>query len=267
MGVSLLDALLPAAVATSALMLALWGIQVVRRDATPVDVGWAASLGALAVAYALGSEGDPARRLLVGLCGGVWGFRLAFHLVQTRVLGSRGEDPRYRTLRAQWGRSAQSRFLVFHLAQGLLATALSIPFLLAARNPDPSLHVVEAAGAALVLVAVAGETIADRQLARFLARPENRGKTCRAGLWRASRHPNYFFEWLTWCGFALVALPAPGGWIGLFAPALMLVLILGVTGIPPSERRALESRGEDYRRYQRTTSPFVPWFPRKERDS
>ncbi len=84
----------------------------------------------------------------------------------------------------------------------------------------------------------------------------------REGLWRFSRHPNYFFQWLTWVAYAIVALAAPYGWIGLLAPALMLYLILFVTGIPPAEESSLRSRGDDYRRYQRETSPFVPWFPR-----
>ena len=89
------------------------------------------------------------------------------------------------------------------------------------------------------------------------------GKTIRSGLWRYSRHPNYFFQWLAWIAFALIALAAPWGWIALFAPALILYLILFVTGVPPSEERALASRGDDYRRYQRETSVFVPLPSRK----
>ena len=85
----------------------------------------------------------------------------------------------------------------------------------------------------------------------------------RQGLWRYSRHPNYFFQWLTWVAYALMALAAPWGWIGLLAPLLILYLIVFVTGIPPSEEQALKSRGDDYRRYQRETSAFVPWFPRR----
>ena len=109
-----------------------------------------------------------------------------------------------------------------------------------------------------------GETIADRQLVTFKKDPGSRGKTCRAGLWHYSRHPNYFFEWILWCGFGVLGLAGPWGWAGLAAPALMLYTIVFVTGIPPTEAQALVSRGEDYRAYQRTTSPFVPWPPRED---
>jgi steroid 5-alpha reductase family enzyme len=111
---------------------------------------------------------------------------------------------------------------------------------------------------------VLGEWTADRQLARFRADPANRGKTCRAGLWRSSRHPNYFFQSLFWWTFVLLSVGAPHAWLTLISPLIILFLILKVTGIPPTEERALQSRGEDYRAYQRTTSAFIPWFPRRD---
>jgi steroid 5-alpha reductase family enzyme len=122
---------------------------------------------------------------------------------------------------------------------------------------------MEITAVGLWLVAIIGETVADRQLAAFRANPDNRGRTCRSGLWAYSRHPNYFFEWLNWCAYALMALPAPYGWAGLASPVIMLFLILKVTGVPPSEEQALASRGDDYRDYQRTTSVFIPWFPKR----
>ena len=117
----------------------------------------------------------------------------------------------------------------------------------------------------LVVVGVVGETVADRQLLAFKRDPANRGRTCRTGLWRTSRHPNYFFEWILWCGFGLLGYAAPWGWTGLAAPLLILCSIVFVTGIPPTEAQALASRGDDYRAYQRTTSAFVPWPPRRDR--
>ncbi len=100
---------------------------------------------------------------------------------------------------------------------------------------------------------------------RVIGQPENRGKTCRAGWWRYSRHPNYFFEWLHWWTYVVLAAGAPYWWVTLGAPATMLYFLLFVTGIPPTEAQALASRGDDYRRYQQTTSVFIPWFPKKER--
>jgi steroid 5-alpha reductase family enzyme len=167
-------------------------------------------------------------------------------------------------LRERWrarGRE-QSSFAVFFQAQAFVAAFLSLPFLLAAFNEHDGLEALEWAGAALWVVAAAGEATADRQLAAFKGRPDSKGKTMREGLWRYSRHPNYFFQWLTWVAYALVALAAPYGWIGLSAPVVMLLLILFVTGIPPAEEQALRSRGDDYRRYQRETSAFVPLPPR-----
>ena len=112
------------------------------------------------------------------------------------------------------------------------------------------------------------EAIADRP-ARPLqgATPEPRQGDDAGGLWRYSRHPNYFFQWLTWVAYALVALAAPWGWVGFLTPAIMLFLILFVTGIPPREERLLRSRGDDYRRYQRETSAFVPWSPRERQST
>jgi len=115
------------------------------------------------------------------------------------------------------------------------------------------------------LVSVAGEAIADRQLAGFRADPANRGKTCRTGLWRYSRHPNYFFEWVHWWSYVLLGLGSPYWLVTILGPALMLVFLFKITGIPATEERALLTRGEDYRNYQRTTSPFFPWFPKEDK--
>jgi steroid 5-alpha reductase family enzyme len=114
-------------------------------------------------------------------------------------------------------------------------------------------------------VAVGGETLADRQLAAWRAAPANDGRTCRSGLWRYSRHPNYFFEWLHWWTYIPLAWGSPWWWLTLLGQALMLFTLFKVTGIPHTERQALASRGEDYRAYQRSTSVFIPWFPKEDK--
>ena len=129
---------------------------------------------------------------------------------------------------------------------------------------DQALTWQDGLGVAIWAIGVAGEAVADAQLARFRADPGHRGRTCRAGLWRYSRHPNYFFEWLTWWAYVAIAWGAPHGWVALFGPAVMLLFLFKVTGIPYTEAQALRSRGDDYRAYQRTTSAFVPWFPRAD---
>ncbi len=246
----------------AALMLVLWLIQRATRDAGVVDVGWAAGLGILAVFFALRSEAPDGRRLLVGGMAGIWALRLALHLLRDRVLG-KPEDGRYQTLRASWGEKAQLFFFVFFQAQALLDAILAVPFWIALASPAAFGQATDAIGLAVWLTAVGGESLADRQLARFRARPESKGKTCREGLWRYSRHPNYFFEWLHWWAYPIVAWGAPWWAFTLTAPALMLFFLLRVTGIPATEAQAVKSRGDDYRDYQRTTSAFVPWFPKK----
>lgn len=249
-------------VGAAALMTVLWLVQRRTGNAAIVDVGWAASLGAMGVAYGLLGSGHWLPRLLVAVMAGGWGLRLAWHLARDRVVGH-PEEGRYVALRRRWGPRFQPRLLLFYQAQALLAAVLSLPFLLAVRRPDP--HWLDLAALALWLGGLSLEGVADRQLARFKSDPANRGEVCRRGLWRYSRHPNYFGEWLVWIAFALPALPAPAGWLGLSSPLLMLLFIVKITGIPPTEAQALRSRGEAYRRYQQTTSALVPWPPRKER--
>jgi steroid 5-alpha reductase family enzyme len=139
---------------------------------------------------------------------------------------------------------------------------LSVPFLFACGNARPEFGAIEIAGAVLWLIALGGESLADWQLKQFKASPENKGSVCQAGLWRYSRHPNYFFEWLIWMAFFAVAAGAPWGWVTVYCPALMLFFLLRVTGIPMTEELAVKTKGEEYRAYQKTTSAFVPWFRR-----
>lgn len=245
----------------AAILGVLYVLQRRTGDATAVDAGWAFSLVALACLYAALGPGDLSHRVLIAVLAGLENLRVG--LVVVRRIG-KGEDKRYRELRARWrarGRE-QRTFAIFYQAQAFVAAVLSIPFLLASFNGHPGLRPVEWAGAALWLVAVSFEHVSDQQLARFKSDPANAGKTMRFGLWRYSRHPNYFFQSLTWVAYALVAVTAPWGWLGVVSPALILLLVLFVSGVPPAEEQALKSRGDDYRRYQRETSVFVPWFPR-----
>lgn len=250
-------------VAAAAGLALLWVWQRRHRDAGIADVGWAASVGLLALWYAAAGDGLPARRLMVALLTGTWAARLAVYILTDRVLKG-PEDGRYQELRASWGERFQARMFFFFQGQALVAVLFSLPPLVAMTAPRPSLDLLDLAGALVWLVAIAGESLADRQLARFRADPANRGRTCRVGLWRFSRHPNYFFEWLHWWAYALIAWGAPLFWVAVAAPFVMLVFVLFITGIPPTEARAVASRGDDYRRYQQTTSAFIPWFPKSE---
>jgi steroid 5-alpha reductase family enzyme len=216
----------------------------------------------LALLYRIFGDGEPARQNLITLMVLLWSARLGSHLWK-RVMGHHPEeDGRYRELRAAVEGHENFFFFWFFQAQALLLAVLSLPILLADFDPRVSLGFSDVLGFVVWLVALVGESLADRQLAAFKADPANKGKVCSAGLWRYSRHPNYFFEWLIWVSFFFFALPAPWGWTTILCPALMLYFLLRVTGIPYTEEQSLRSRGLAYRQYQRSTSAFVPWFPK-----
>ncbi|MBC7989012.1 MAG: DUF1295 domain-containing protein [Luteimonas sp.] len=236
-----------------------WLWQRRHGNAGIVDVIWAFGVGASAVFYAAVGDGAVWPRWTLALLGGVWGARLGLHL--WRRVRSEEEDGRYRNLREHW-HGSQGNFYLFFQFQALLIVMFSMPFLAVARNriegPTPWLL----AGAVVWIISVLGEAVADRQLARFRADPANRGKTCRAGLWRYSRHPNYFFEWLHWFVYVALAAGSPWFWLALAGPVVMYVFLRWVSGIPYTEAQALRTRGEDYRQYQRTTPMLFPWFPK-----
>jgi steroid 5-alpha reductase family enzyme len=257
-----LHAVLIGSAAVAALMLVLWLIHLPLRNASVVDPGWAGGLALLAVIYAAMCGGYPARAWLIAGMAVVWGLRLSLYLLFTRVIGH-PEEGRYVQLRREWGGNLALKFLAFFEFQALLCVVLSGPFLLAALNARPELSWFEYAAAILWSIAMIGEVTADSQLNAFKKDAANRGKTCQAGLWHYSRHPNYFFEWLIWVAYAVFALGSPYGYAAFFSPALMLFFLYRVTGIPATEAQALRSRGEEYRRYQETTSEFIPWFPKK----
>ncbi len=244
---------------SAALLGALYLWQRRTRDATAVDAGWGLAIVLCAALYAALAPGTTVQRLAIALPVGLENFRIA-SLVRNRL--GRGEDSRYRELRRRWrerGRE-QLSFAIFYQAQALLAALLSVPALLASFNRDGSLAPVQWAGLALWTAACSLEWLADRQLAAF--RSSGAKGVMDRGLWRYSRHPNYFFQTLTWVAYALIAVAAPWGWLAFLAPALILYLVLFVTGVPPAEESSLRSRGEAYRRYQERTSVFVPWPPK-----
>ena len=249
--------------AAAGLMLLAWAGQWRTQDAGLVDFTWAASLGLLAFGYAALADGDPLRRILVAIMAGGWSFRLAAYILVNRVIG-KPEDGRYQRLRAHWREHTQLKFFGFFQAQGLLAAIFAVPFLIVAltREPPPLFTVLSAI--LIWLLAVGGEALADKQLATWRSNSANRGCTCRVGLWRYSRHPNYFFEWLHWWSYPLLAWGSSEWWLTLLGPSLMLYALFKVTGIPYTEQQALASRGDDYRAYQRSTSVFIPWFPKRE---
>lgn len=226
-----------------------------------VDVGWAAGFTPLALWYGMAGDGTLLRRGLLMVLAVLWSGRLAWHLGRRVGKLHPVEDGRYQQLRRDWaGRFGRTMFLFFQ-GQALALLLPTVPWVLIAQNTRPELTLLEGMGMAVTLLAIVGESFADRQLNAFKRDPANRGRVCDGGLWRYSRHPNYFFEWLVWVGFALAAFGAPNGWLGLISPALMLFLLLRVTGIPYTEQQLERSKGSAYRAYCARTSRFIPWPP------
>jgi len=248
------------AVLACTVMASLWFVQTRTRDAGIVDVAWAGLIACCGVLYGALADGDGAYRLLAGMLAGIWGFRLAGYLLVNRVLGKE-EDGRYQALRRKWGDRVNRRFFWFFQFQAAFVVFFSLPFAFIAQD-EGDVAALAWIGVAVWAAGNVGTIASDRQLAQWRGDPANRGKTARKGLWSWSRHPNYFFEWVTWIGVALVATTAPWGWTAWVVPAVLLFLLFRVTGIPATEAQALRSR-LDYEEYQRETSVFVPLPPRR----
>ncbi len=228
-----------------------------------VDVVWAYLFSIIAGVYVFLPEGwAPRRWVLIGTVT-FWSFRLGTHLLTRLAKHYPVEDGRYSDLRAKWAKNLKLNFFLFFLFQGLSVVILALPFLVVALNNEPEFSGLEFCGLLVWLVGVVGESAADLQLQVFRGDEKNRGQVCDVGLWRYSRHPNYFFELVIWVGYALFALPAPNGFLGLASPMLMAYLLIRVTGVPYAEASSLKSRGEKYLAYQKRVSVLIPWWPKK----
>ncbi len=245
-----------------ACMAALWLLSLYLKNASIVDIFWGTGfIVANAVYLALSPDGYPARQWLITLLLSVWGLRLSLHILTRNR--NKPEDFRYQKWRAENGARWwwKSFFQVF-LLQGLLLWIISAPLLAAQRGALPDrLTWIDAAGFVVWAVGFFFESAGDAQLARFKSNPANKGTVLDTGVWRYSRHPNYFGDAAQWWGFYLIAAGA-GGWWTLFSPVIMTVLLLRVSGVALLEK-TLETR-PGYKEYIERTSAFIPWFPKKK---
>lgn len=243
-------------------MTGAWAIQRATGSSGWIDTIWSFAVGLGGMAAALLADGDASRRAVAFVIIAIWSIRLGLHIA-SRTHGA-AEDPRYAKLIEEWGGSASLRLWLFLQVQAAAAFILVIAVYLASANTEPFPRFIDLLGILVAIVAIGGEAISDRQLASFRKRPEARSSVIETGLWRYSRHPNYFFEWLGWCAWPLMAFAVPLGWswLSLAAPLLMYWLLVHVSGIPPLEQHMLASRGEKFRALQARVNAFFPG-PRK----
>jgi steroid 5-alpha reductase family enzyme len=249
------------------LAMVLWGYMSLwfvyswlKRRNDVADVAWGLGFVLLAWTSFFLSGASGTRGMLVGILVSIWGLRLAWH-IQARNRG-KAEDYRYLAWRREWGKWFYLRsYVQVYLLQGTLLFLIALPVLAINRSAGGTLGLLDGLGVCVWLGGFIFESRADAELTRFAKDPLNRGKLLQSGLWRYTRHPNYFGEVAQWWGIWLVALGTAGGWFGIIGPLTITILILKVSGIPMLERKMAEN--PDFAEYKRRTSVFLPWFPKR----
>ncbi len=259
----MITTVLPAAAAAVALlMFATWLLSLARTDASLVDIVWGSAFVLVAAVVVLVGDGAEVRRALLFAMVAIWGLRLSTYLAW-RNLGH-GEDYRYQAMRKKYGDRFPlvSLVVVFGL-QAVLVFVVSLPVQLAATAAQPAgLGPLAVIGVVLWLLGVSFETIGDAQLARFKANSANQGLVMDQGLWRYTRHPNYFGDFCVWWGiFAVAAETGPGRW-GVIGPLVMSFLLLRVSGVVMLEK-TIGKRRPGYADYVAITSSFFPRPPKR----
>ena len=247
--------LLIVAISLSAIMAFAWTLERKTGKSGWIDAIWSFSVGVGSVIAVMLADATRQRRLAVLILILVWSLRLGFHIAKRSM--RHGEDPRYAKLIKEWGENASVRLFWFLQIQALAAFILVLAVYLAAVGRPGFPYFLDMVGIAIVAIALTGEALSDAQLAQFRKTPEARTEICEAGLWAYSRHPNYFFEWLFWCAWPLMAITgSPWSCLSLLAPIQMYWLLVHVSGIPPLEEHMLKSRGEKFRALQHRVNAF-----------
>jgi steroid 5-alpha reductase family enzyme len=255
----------------SAVMAAGWAQVKKSGNGGWTDVYWTFGTGLAGTAVSLvpiaGAGWPTARQGLVAALVAFWALRLGVYIA--RRVASSPEDARYTRLRELWGERFIGRMFGFLQIQAPATALLCLAIMVAARRPFPAgLRIEDFAGLAILVVAIAGESLADRQMKAFKADAANHGKVADKGLWGWSRHPNYFFEWVHWLAYPVIAIDLSGaypeGWLALAGPLFMYLLLTRITGTPPLEAAMIRSKGAAYGDYQARVSAFFPLPPRRK---
>ncbi len=241
--------------------LAFFIVATIIKNNSIVDMGWGAGFVVIALATLFLEGSFAARNLLVTLLVAIWGVRLTYHIVRRNW--GKPEDFRYAKWRGQWGNLVVPRafFQVFML-QGVMMLVIGYPIVLINAYPAAGLNFLDFFGLLVWVVGFFFESLGDKQLAEFLSNPTNKGKVIQSGLWKYTRHPNYFGEATMWWGIFLLALSVPLGWTGIISPLTITTLLLFISGVPLLEKQMMKN--PEYREYAARTSKFVPWPPKKK---
>jgi steroid 5-alpha reductase family enzyme len=246
------------------LMVGVWLLSLPTRNASLADIFWGLGFVLIALLSFFLSNGYLGRQLLLTLLTSAWGLRLSLYIFWRNR--GKGEDRRYQEWRHKRGASFWwvSLFNVF-LIQAVLLWLIALTVQLGQISSTPAHFTwLDFLGVLVWTTGFTFEAIADWQLASFKADPANRGKVMNQGLWRYSRHPNYFGESLIWWGLFLITLTTPHGWWALISPLVITFLLLKVSGVTLLEKDIVERR-PGYQEYLETTSAFIPWFPKTRR--
>ncbi len=236
-------------------------VAVVRRRNDIADVAWGTGFIIIFLLLILLNKSYAFRTLFAFLLVLLWGIRLTLHIYFRNR--KKKEDYRYKEWREDWGGLVYIRsFFQIFMLQGLMMLLIAIPFLVLVLKPGSGINPLDMIGGFIWGIGFYFETIGDFQLAQFMSDPKNKGKILTTGLWKYTRHPNYFGEVTMWWGIFIITLSSPFGLLSIVSPITITYLILCVSGIPLLEKRYKGNK--EFEKYKKNTSPFFPWFPPKQ---
>lgn len=259
------EILITNALAVLGLMVGIWLLSLPLKDASIVDMFW--GLGFVVVAWVTWglADGDPTRKLLIAVLITIWGVRLSVYIAWRNI--GHGEDPRYQAMREKAGDKFPLLSLIrVFLLQGVVMWIVSLPVQAGQIAESPAAPTIwDCLGISIWFVGVVFESVGDFQLARFKSKPENQGTVLNTGLWRYTRHPNYFGDFLMWWGIYLIALASSPAltWWTVIGPLIMSFFLMRISGVTLLEKSLKESKGAAYDEYIRRTNAFFPGFPKK----
>ncbi|MCH9616874.1 MAG: hypothetical protein SP4CHLAM5_01490 [Chlamydiia bacterium] len=239
-------------------MSCIYLVYLLCKNPAIVDLAWTLSIGGVStIYYYLGATSFISAFVYTLMI--IWTLRLTILIVYRLVKYK--TDGRYDELDRKWAGALALKYFIFFMAQGAAAMIMTLPLLFISHLQNR--HLLDILAVVCMIVGLIGVISSDVTLQLFIAKKENKGEVCEKGLWKYSRHPNYFFEWVYWLGLFFFAVTLPGGWIAIISPITLLIAILFFTGIPAAEERSLISKKEKYVDYQKRVSSFIPLFPKK----